>query len=143
VIWRIVLAESIASLRFYRRRTLVTVFSLAWGVASFVILMSYGHGFDKVLESSFHAVGQDLIIMADGQTSLQAGGLRSGRKIWLDLDDVEAILAARAHVRRHLRQQRLLVQEEADQLGDVRVGRLVVGEVAHAEVEAFDAGEDA
>jgi len=99
VIWRIVLAESIASLRFYRRRTLVTVFSLAWGVASFVILMSYGHGFDKVLESSFHAVGQDLIIMADGQTSLQAGGLRSGRKIWLDLDDVEAIRGAVPTVR--------------------------------------------
>ncbi len=99
MIWRIVLAESIASLRFYRRRTLVTVFSLAWGVASFVILMSYGHGFDKVLESSFHAVGQDLIIMAEGQTSLQAGGLRSGRKIQLDLDDVEAIRGAVPTVR--------------------------------------------
>ena len=99
MIWRIVLAESIASLRFFRRRTLVTVFSLAWGVASFVILMSYGHGFDQVLQSSFHAVGQDLIIMAQGQTSLQAGGLRAGRKIELDLDDVEAIRGAVPTVR--------------------------------------------
>ena len=99
MIWRTVLAESIASLRFYRRRTLVTVFSLAWGVASFVILMSYGHGFDKVLQAGFRAVGQDLIIMADGQTSLQAGGLRAGRKINLDFDDLQAIREAVPMVR--------------------------------------------
>ncbi len=97
--WRIVLAESFASLRHYRRRTLITVLSLGWGVASFVLLMSYGHGFDKVLAAGFHAVGQDLIIMADGQTSLQAGGLRSGRRIQLDLEDVEAIRGAVPMVR--------------------------------------------
>jgi putative ABC transport system permease protein len=99
MIWRIVLAESLASLRFYRRRTLVTVFSLGWGVASFVILMSYGHGFDQVLQTCFHAVGQDLVITADGQTSLQAGGLRAGRRIALDVDDVEAIRGAVPTVR--------------------------------------------
>lgn len=94
MIWRTVLAESFASLRFYRRRTLVTVLSLAWGVASFVILMTYGHGFDRVLQAGFRAVGQDLIIMAEGQTSLQAGGLRAGRKVDLDFDDVQAIQTA-------------------------------------------------
>jgi putative ABC transport system permease protein len=99
MIWRIVLAESIASLRFYRRRTLVTVLSLGWGVASFVILMSYGHGFDKVLQSGFQAVGQDLIIMSDGQTSEQAGGLRAGRRISLEFADVEAIREAVPYVR--------------------------------------------
>jgi putative ABC transport system permease protein len=99
MIWRTVLAESIASLRFYRRRTLVTIFGLAWGVASFVILMSYGHGFDRVLQAGFQAVGQDLIIMADGQTSLQAGGLRAGRRVDLDFDDVAAIREAVPMVR--------------------------------------------
>jgi putative ABC transport system permease protein len=99
MMWRTVLAESIASLRFYRRRTLVTVLSLGWGVASFVILMSYGHGFDRVLRAGFQAVGQDLVIMAEGQTSEQAGGLRAGRKIRLDLGDVEAIRQAVPYVR--------------------------------------------
>lgn len=94
MIWRTVLAESFASLRFYRRRTLITVVSLAWGVASFVILMTYGHGFDRVLQSGFRAVGQDLIIMADGQTGKQAGGLRAGRRVQLEFDDVAAMQAA-------------------------------------------------
>jgi len=94
MIWRRVLSEAVASLRFYRRRTLVTVTSLAWGVASFVMLMSYGDGFDRAIRTAFQAVGQDLIIMAEGQTSQQAGGLRSGRRVRLELDDVEAIRKA-------------------------------------------------
>ncbi|MFB3778515.1 MAG: ABC transporter permease [Bryobacteraceae bacterium] len=92
--WRQVLKEAASSLRFYRRRTVVTVTSLAWGVASFVMLMSYGSGFDKALRMAFTAVGQDLIIMAEGQTSQQAGGLRSGRRVRLELDDAEAIRRA-------------------------------------------------
>lgn len=88
---RIVMKEAYASLRHYRRCTTVTVLSLAWGVASFVMLMSYGDGFDEAIRRAFLAVGQDLIIMRGGQTSKQAGGLRSGRGIRLELDDVKAI----------------------------------------------------
>ena len=58
--------------------------SLAWGVACFVILYSYGEGFGVALQTSFQAVGQDLVLMFGGQTSTQAGGERSGRKIRLD-----------------------------------------------------------
>ena len=61
--------------------------SLAWGVACFVILYAYGEGFGNALKSSFQAVGQDLALMFGGQTSTQAGGERSGRKIRLELDD--------------------------------------------------------
>lgn len=99
MIWRQVVRESVASLRFYRRRTLVTVTSLAWGVACFVMLMSYGDGFDRALRGAFEAIGQNLIIMAEGQTSQQAGGLRSGRRVRLELDNVEAIREAVPAVR--------------------------------------------
>ncbi|MEN6533428.1 MAG: ABC transporter permease [Bryobacteraceae bacterium] len=92
--WRWLLSESIASIRFYQRRTTVTVLSLAWGVASFVLLVSYGNGFGAALLKGFQAVGQDLIIMAEGQTSAQAGGMRSGRVIKLDRGDVETIREA-------------------------------------------------
>jgi putative ABC transport system permease protein len=97
--WRGLFSEAVASLKFYRRRTIVTILSLAWGVACFVILMSYGNGFDRALRSAFHAVGQDLIIMGPGQTSQQAGGMRSGRPIRLELDDVNVIREAVPSVR--------------------------------------------
>ncbi len=82
--WRFIFSESLAALRFYRHRTLFTTLSLAWGVACFVILMSFGEGFERALVKAFTAVGQDLIITFGGQTSQQAGGMRTGRKIRLE-----------------------------------------------------------
>jgi putative ABC transport system permease protein len=89
--WSWIFREAFASLRYYQRRTVITILSLAWGVACFVLLMSYGNGFDSALRTAFWAVGQDLVITAGGQTSVQAGGLRSGRRVRLELSDVDAI----------------------------------------------------
>lgn len=86
-----VFREAMQALKFNRQRSSLTTISLAWGVACFVILYSYGEGFDFALRTSFQAVGQDLILMFGGQTSSQAGGERSGRKIRLELSDVDAI----------------------------------------------------
>lgn len=89
--WRYIFSESWAALKFHRSRTLFTTLSLAWGVACFVILMSYGNGFEAALSKAFTAVGQDLVLTAGGQTSAQAGGLRAGRRIRLELADAAAI----------------------------------------------------
>ena len=89
--FRSILRETVEALAFNRQRSLLTVVSLAWGVTCFVILYSYGEGFGLALSTSFKAVGQDLILMFGGQTSSQAGGERSGRKIRLEESDVDAI----------------------------------------------------
>jgi putative ABC transport system permease protein len=86
--------EALEALRFNRQRSVLTMISLAWGVACFVILYSYGEGFNLTLVKSFQAVGQDLILMIPGQTSSQAGGERSGRWIHLERSDVDAIREA-------------------------------------------------
>lgn len=92
--WQYQFFEALATLRYYRRRTLITILSLGWGVACFVILMSYGDGFAFALTKAFRAVGQDLVIMFDGQTSEQAGGLRAGRFIKMEFEDAAAIREA-------------------------------------------------
>lgn len=89
--WRFIFAESFAALKFHRTRTIFTTTSLAWGVACFVILISYGDGFKNALVKAFTAVGQDLIICFNGQTSSQEGGLRAGRKVRLELADASII----------------------------------------------------
>src|SRR5579864_2842178 len=83
--------EAAQALRFNRQRSLLTTISLAWGVACFVILYSYGDGFHLALRLAFQQVGQDLVLMFGGQTSTQAGGERAGRKVRLELADVDAI----------------------------------------------------
>jgi putative ABC transport system permease protein len=89
--WRYIFNEAWAALRFHRQRTIFTTMSLGWGVACFVILMSYGDGFERALVKAFSAVGQDLVLTFGGQTSEQAGGQRAGRKVRLELDDLQAL----------------------------------------------------
>lgn len=88
---RVLLGNAWSSILANRRRSLITVVSLAWAVASFLILMSYGSGFDEALRKAFWALGQDVVIMGSGQTSEQAGGMRSGRRVALEESDADAI----------------------------------------------------
>src|ERR1700710_218649 len=86
-----ILSEAASALKFNRQRSLLTMASLSWGVACFVIPYSYGEGFGTALQMSFKAVGQDLILVFGGQTSMQAGGERSGHKIRLEEGDAQII----------------------------------------------------
>jgi putative ABC transport system permease protein len=86
--------EAGQALRFNRQRSILTTISLAWGVACFVILYSYGDGFHLALRLAFQQVGQDLVLMFGGQTSSQAGGERAGRRIRLERSDGDAIREA-------------------------------------------------
>jgi len=75
--------EALEALRFNRQRSVLTMISLAWGVACFVILYSYGEGFNLTLVKSFQAVGQDLILMIPGKIRNMV--MSSGR--WLSPED--------------------------------------------------------
>ncbi len=74
-----------------RTRALLTLLSIAWGVACFVILFAYGNGFARALEISLSHFGDNVTIIWNGQTSMQAGGQKAGRRIRMELGDVEDI----------------------------------------------------
>jgi putative ABC transport system permease protein len=88
---RHVFSEALNALSHYKLRSALTMLSVIWGVASLMLLLSYGQGFGLALTTAFDQIGKDLIVIFPGQTSLQAGGERSGRRILLELADVEAI----------------------------------------------------
>src|ERR1035441_298867 len=89
-----IFAEAAAALKFNRQRSILTTISLAWGVACFVILYSYGDGFHMALRRAFMTIGQDLVLEFGGRTSSQAGGERAGRRIRLEVSDVDEIRAS-------------------------------------------------
>ena len=88
---RHIFAEAFDALGHYKLRSALTMLSIIWGVASLMLLLSYGQGFEKALTQAFLQIGKDLIVVFSGQTSMQAGGERSGRRIRLELKDVAAI----------------------------------------------------
>jgi putative ABC transport system permease protein len=88
---RHIFGEALGALAHYRLRSALTMLSIIWGVASLMLLLSYGQGFERALRQAFLQIGKDLVAVFPGQTSLQAGGERSGRPIQLELKDVKAI----------------------------------------------------
>src|SRR5512133_2328003 len=88
---RHIFSEGLSALAHYRLRSALTMLSIVWGVASLMLLLSYGQGFEQALTQAFLQIGKDLVVIFPGQTSMQAGGERSGRRIRLELSDVEAI----------------------------------------------------
>lgn len=75
----------------YRKRSLMTVLGVTWGIASFILLMAYGDGFHKAMLLGLSYFGDNVVVVWNGQTSMQAGGARAGRVIRTEPQDVEMI----------------------------------------------------
>jgi len=87
-----VFTQAYASIREHRFRAGLTMLGIAWGIVTVVVLMAYGHGFRSALVVGFrNAIADGTVLVGNGQTSLQAGGERAGRRIWLKEDDLFAI----------------------------------------------------
>ncbi len=73
------------------RRTLLTMAGMAWGIATVVLLLSYGNGFGRAVENIFEAFGATSVGVFPGRTSQQAGGNKAGVQIRFTNDDVELL----------------------------------------------------
>jgi putative ABC transport system permease protein len=74
-----------------RRRTLITMIGMAWGIATVVLLMAYGAGFGRAIEAIFAQWGTNLMGVFPGTTSEQAGGKKAGVLVRLQLSDLDLI----------------------------------------------------
>jgi len=81
------------ALRHNRRRSLLTMLGMAWGIATVVLLLAYGAGFEHGLWAAFRSFGTNLVFIFPGRTELQAGGTKAGTQIRLNANDVEYIRA--------------------------------------------------
>src|SRR5436853_6417443 len=81
------------ALRYNRRRSLLTMLGMAWGIATVVLLLAYGSGFQNALMVAFRTFGGNLIAVFPGRTSLQVGGSKAGTQIKLTRDDLDYLTA--------------------------------------------------
>jgi putative ABC transport system permease protein len=85
------LKEAYSAMQHNRRRTALTMMGMAWGIATVVILLAFGSGFERAIGLIFSSWGTDVIGAFPGRTSLQAGGAKAGTEVRLKLADVEYI----------------------------------------------------
>src|SRR5216684_1589477 len=81
------------ALRYNRRRTVLTMLGMAWGIATVVLLLAYGAGFERGLWSAFRSFGTNLVFIFPGRTELQAGGTKAGTQVRLTVNDLDYIRA--------------------------------------------------
>src|SRR5438045_6583982 len=88
---RDLLQEAYNSMRHNRRRTALTMLGMAWGIATVVLLLAYGSGFGRAIETIFASFGSHVMGVFPGRTSMQAGGNKAGMQIRLTEDDITRI----------------------------------------------------
>src|SRR5712691_1103823 len=74
-----------------RLRSTLTMLGIVWGLASVVLLPAYGQGLGGSFLHAFLNMGNNVIVLWPGQTSMQAGGQRAGKRVNYECEDVEAI----------------------------------------------------
>jgi len=88
---RDLLKEAFNAMQHNRRRTALTMLGMAWGIATVVILLAFGSGFERAIDVIFSSWGTDVIGAFPGRTSLQAGGAKAGSEVRLQIADVDYV----------------------------------------------------
>jgi putative ABC transport system permease protein len=85
------ISQSWQALNRNRLRSALTMLGIVWGLASVIILLAYGQGLGGSVVQAFLNMGNNVIVLWPGQTSLQAGGQRAGKPVKFEYEDALAI----------------------------------------------------
>jgi putative ABC transport system permease protein len=89
---REILIEAVHGISRNRFRAGLSMLGISWGIVSVVMLLAYGQGFHGALSRGFaNAFGSGVVVSWPGQTSMQAGGERAGRRVRVSVNDVLAV----------------------------------------------------
>jgi putative ABC transport system permease protein len=86
-----ILMQAWEAMVYNRRRTMITIIGMAWGIATVVLLLAYGAGFSRAVEAIFAQWGTTLIGAFPGRTSEQAGGDKAGVKVRFTQEDLDTV----------------------------------------------------
>jgi putative ABC transport system permease protein len=85
------LREFAADLRTQRLRTTLTVLGIAWGTIAVVVLLAFGVGLERQTRKRFHGLGDRIVILFGGRTTVSFAGFPEGRYISLRESDGEVL----------------------------------------------------
>lgn len=90
--WSDLLRDTLRTLFAHKLRTLLTMFGIAWGIVSITLMVAAGEGLRVGQARVAQSFSKDVMIVFAGRTSLQAGGLRAGRRVQWTTADHQKVL---------------------------------------------------
>ncbi|MDP9160769.1 MAG: ABC transporter permease [Acidobacteriota bacterium] len=91
MVLRDLIGDVLRTLWAHKLRTFLTMFGIAWGIVSIVLMVAAGEGLERGQEEQAKNLGKDLMIVFHGRTSMQVGGARAGRVVHWEDEDVAAV----------------------------------------------------
>jgi putative ABC transport system permease protein len=82
-----IFGQTFRTLWAHKLRSFLTMFGIAWGVASLLLLVGMGEGFRSGNQRGFDELGKDLMFVFPGRAPVVAGSQQSGRWYRLTYDD--------------------------------------------------------
>jgi putative ABC transport system permease protein len=81
------LRGTLQTLSTHKLRTALTMFGIAWGIVSITLMVAAGEGLRVGQARVAEQFAKDVLIIHAGRTSLQAGGVRAGRRLFWSSTD--------------------------------------------------------
>jgi len=91
MVLRDLISDVFRTLWSHKLRTFLTMFGIAWGIVSIVLMVAAGEGLRKGQADQTRNLGKDIMIVFHGRTSMQVGGARAGRVVRWEDADVQAV----------------------------------------------------
>src|SRR6266581_9393119 len=86
-----IVQQSLRTLWSNKLRSFLTMFGIAWGVGSLLLLIGLGEGFRSGQEKNMANLGRDIMFMFPGRIPAVEGSLVSGRPYFFTYGDYLAI----------------------------------------------------
>jgi putative ABC transport system permease protein len=86
-----IVRQSLSTLWAHKLRSFLTMFGIAWGVGSLLLLVGLGEGFRSGQEKNMAELGQDIMFLFPGRVPAVAGSYASSQPYYLTYGDYFAI----------------------------------------------------
>src|SRR5467141_261273 len=86
-----IIRQSLATLWAHKMRSFLTMFGIAWGVGSLLLLVGLGEGFRSGQKRQLATLGQDIMFVFPGRIPAVEGSLQSGQKYHFTYHDYLAL----------------------------------------------------
>src|SRR5262249_35228848 len=94
-----IIRQSLATLWAHKLRSFLTMFGIAWGVGSLLLLVGLGEGFRSGQARQLATLGQDIMFIFPGRIPAVAGSMQSGQTYHFTYGDYLAIVKDTHYIR--------------------------------------------
>src|SRR5690606_23192435 len=81
----------VSDLRRQKLRSALTILGITWGTVAVVVLRAFGVGLAAQMQRNARGIGERVVILSGGTTTISHAGFPEGRRIRLVEDDVHLL----------------------------------------------------